>query len=157
MWMASRGAKHLAFVSRSGTDSQVAKDTVTLLQARHGVKALVLRADITKRDELDRAEAEIDQAQLPAVRGVLNAAAVFKDTLFSNMTLEAWNEVVDTKVKGSMNLHELFKEKDLDFFVMTSSVASTLGSSGQANYSAGKHSTLTYYHYFTSPSFLARD
>ena len=42
---------------------------------------------------------EIGQAQLPAVRGALNAAAVFEDRIFSNMTLKAWNEVVDTKIK----------------------------------------------------------
>ncbi len=57
--------------------------------------------------------------------------------LFSKMTIEGWKQVADTKVKGAINLHELLKDEPLDFFVMTSSVASTLGSSGQANYSAG--------------------
>lgn len=138
LWMADRGAKYLAFVSRSGTDNPAAAETVQLLKDR-GVNTLILRANITNQDELTQAVAKIDP-KVP-IRGALNAASVFRDTIFSNMTIEAWKEVTDTKVKGSLNLHEVLKDELLDFFVMTSSVASTLGSSGQTNYSAGKHLT----------------
>lgn len=55
------------------------------------------------------------------------------------MSIDSWQRVVDPKVKGSLNLHELFSQgHDLDFFVMTSSIAATLGSTGQSNYAAGK-------------------
>ncbi|KAH7308948.1 KR domain-containing protein [Stachybotrys elegans] len=131
--MVRQGAKHLAFVSRSGADSPAAAQTVQELQAQ-GAKPLVLRADITKRGDLERALLEIDPST--PVRGVINAASVFRGGLFSKATVDAWREVVDTKVKGSLMLHELLKDKPLDFFVMTSSVASALGSSGQTNYSA---------------------
>nr|APX43983.1 polyketide synthase [Pestalotiopsis microspora] len=110
-----------------------ASDTVRELKDR-GVEALALRANITDKDELARAVAEV-KPDLP-IRGVVNAASIFRDMLFDKMSLDAWKDVADTKVKGSLNLHEVLKDEPLDFFVMTSSVASTLGSSGQANYSA---------------------
>lgn len=134
--MASRGAKHLAFISRTGTVNPAAADVVQSLQDQ-GVEALVLRADIMHKDELADAIDKIGHT-FP-IRGIVNAANVFHDTVFLNMTMDAWKEVVDTKVRGSRNLHEIFQHEPLDFFVMTSSVASTLGSSGQTSYSAGMY------------------
>ncbi|KAF3056229.1 Lovastatin diketide synthase LovF [Daldinia childiae] len=133
LWMADRGAKHFAFISRTGTDNPVAAKTVQSLQNR-GIEVLVLRANITCRDELTGAIAKLDPA-FP-IRGVVNAATVYRDATFWNMTISAWQEVVDTKVGGCLNLHEVLKNESLDFFVMTSSISATLGSSGQTNYSA---------------------
>ncbi|KAK8061768.1 polyketide synthase [Apiospora phragmitis] len=135
LWMAERGAKHIAFVSRTGTTKPVARETVEALQGR-GVDVSVLRANVTVLAELKDAVAQIDPA-FP-VRGVLSAASVLMDSVFSNMTFDQWVPVTESKVKGAANLHELFKnEGELDFFVMTSSVTSILGSAGQCNYGAG--------------------
>jgi len=58
--------------------------------------------------------------------------------MFENMTYEEWTQSTDPKIRGTLNLHQLFsKEKSLDFFVALSSVASVIGNMGQANYSAG--------------------
>jgi len=57
------------------------------------------------------------------------------------MTIESWRKVVKPKLHGSRNLHELFsKPEQLDFFVLTSSISATVGSSGQSNYAAGESS-----------------
>ncbi|KAF3768157.1 hypothetical protein M406DRAFT_106902 [Cryphonectria parasitica EP155] len=81
----------------------------------------------------------------PPIRGVLNAAGVLHDGLFSNMTAPVWHQVTDAKVEGCLNLHHVFspspandggETQTLDFFVMTSSVACALGSGGQSNYAA---------------------
>ncbi|KAI1502975.1 putative polyketide synthase [Biscogniauxia marginata] len=133
LYMAKRGAKHFAFVSRTGTDDPAAADTVQLLRDR-GVEVVVLRANVLKKEEIAAAVAKINPA-FP-IRGVMNAAAVLRDATFRNMTIEAWKDVCDTKVKGCQNLHELLKDEPLDFFVMTGSITSTLGSSGQSNYGA---------------------
>ncbi|TGO19696.1 hypothetical protein BTUL_0003g01530 [Botrytis tulipae] len=92
-WMVERGARHLVFLSRSGTDSP---------------SALAL-VEVSKR----------------------------VDKLFQNMDIDSWQQVLEPKVKGCLNLHEVFSNKtELDFFVMTSSVSGTLGSAGQSNYAA---------------------
>ncbi|KAI1780980.1 putative polyketide synthase [Hypoxylon cercidicola] len=133
LWMADRGAKRLVFISRTGASTPSLMQFIQSFQDR-GIDARALRADITCREELQRAVAEVDSSC--PIRGVVNAANVLHDSLFQNMTIDAWKKVTQTKVKGCFNLHEVFKDQPLDFFVMTSSVASMLGSSGQSNYSA---------------------
>ena len=52
------------------------------------------------------------------------------------MTLDRWKTPLHAKVQGSKNLHEIFQDTDLEFFVMTSSVSGTIGTPGQSNYAA---------------------
>lgn len=126
----------MAFVSRTGDQKQEARETVEALRSQ-GVDVLVLRADVTALEDLQDAIAKINPA-FP-VRGVVNAAAVLHDSIFSNMTFEQWHSVAEAKVEGCLNLHRCFQAVgDLDFFVMTGSVTNVLGSTGQANYGAGK-------------------
>lgn len=52
------------------------------------------------------------------------------------MTFEQMTAAIRPKVQGTRNLHEYFP-KDLDFFLMLSSIAGIAGSRGQGNYAAG--------------------
>lgn len=52
------------------------------------------------------------------------------------MTCQKYNAAIVPKVHGARNLDAAFKDVDLDFFVMTSSISATLGNPGQANYCA---------------------
>lgn len=135
-WMAERGAKHLTFISRTGDDSPSAAAAIRRMDDL-GVKTLVLRADVTDKQQLQRAIGEARAAR-PNIRGVVHAAAALRDAMFSNMTIDNWRTVVDIKVKGAQNLHEVLQDEPLDFFVMTSSITATLGTAGQTNYAAGK-------------------
>lgn len=74
-WMIERGAKHLAFLSRSGADSPLAAELVTSLR-RSGAHIQVLRADVTSKVEVEAAFATIDP-RFP-IRGVVNAAVVLR-------------------------------------------------------------------------------
>lgn len=51
------------------------------------------------------------------------------------MSREVFNAPMDSKVKGSWNLHKALPQA-MDFFVMLSSVAGIFGKGGQANYAA---------------------
>ncbi len=57
------------------------------------------------------------------------------------MTLDAWQETLGAKVSGTWNLWETLTSRNADstlnFFVMLSSMVSTIGNPGQANYAAG--------------------
>lgn len=58
--------------------------------------------------------------------------------MFEKMTFDDWTQSTQSKIRGTLNLHHLFSEKEgLTFFVALSSVASVIGNMGQANYSAG--------------------
>ena len=52
------------------------------------------------------------------------------------MSLDDFNKVVHPKMLGSIHLHDLLINCDLDFFVMTSSVLGAIGAAMQSNYSA---------------------
>ncbi|RYP49852.1 hypothetical protein DL768_004507 [Monosporascus sp. mg162] len=110
-----------------------AAKTVRNLEAS-GVDVLVLRADVTQHKQLADAITKINPT-FP-IRGMVNAANVLHDSVFLNMSIDAWRRVADTKVNGCLNLHTVLKDEQLDFFVMTSSISSTLGSTGQSNYGA---------------------
>jgi acyl carrier protein len=57
--------------------------------------------------------------------------------MLSSMTAEEFTSVLRPKVQGGWNLHQQFADKNLDFFILFSSVAALMVSPGQANYSAG--------------------
>lgn len=61
---------------------------------------------------------------------------VLQDSILDNMTIDAYRAAVRPKVQGSWNLHELLG-RDLDFFVMLSSLAGIFGQASQSNYTAG--------------------
>lgn len=52
------------------------------------------------------------------------------------MSHPEWNSVIQPKVAASWNLHSLLP-RDLDFFVMLSSIVGAQGSAAQSNYAAG--------------------
>jgi hypothetical protein len=52
------------------------------------------------------------------------------------MSLDIFNAVIQPKVRGTINLHEALLTSPLDFFVMTSSIITAIGTSTQCNYSA---------------------
>ena len=56
--------------------------------------------------------------------------------MFTEQTPERFKKVWGTKAQGALNLHEATQDIPLDYFVLFSSIASSLGSPGQSNYAA---------------------
>jgi NAD(P)-dependent dehydrogenase (short-subunit alcohol dehydrogenase family) len=135
MWMKERGARHFIFLSRSADDKPEAALLIKeLRESSNEVTVTVVRGDVTERKDVDRAV----KAARYRLRGVIQAAAMFKDDLFSSMTVNTFNEVLRPKVQGTINLHEatLNLQQPLDFFVMTSSTIGVVGASTQSHYAA---------------------
>src|SRR3954452_7311776 len=128
-WLVDRGARHLVLTSRTAT----ANETVERLAARADVR--VVRADVSQRDDVAILMQEIDST-MPPLRGVLHTAGVLDGGALVQQTMERFARVMAPKVDGSWNLHEATRKRDLDFFVLFSSMASMLGSAGQGNYAA---------------------
>ncbi len=129
-WLAEQGAKSLLLVGRKAP-SAIAQAWINDLKA-HGVTVTTAQVDITEPGAIAPL---LERCPLP-LRGVIHAAGVLDDGVLQNQTWERFQAVLAPKVQGAWNLHELTRSHDLDFFVCFSSVASLLGSAGQANYAA---------------------
>ncbi|XXG97578.1 short-chain alcohol dehydrogenase [Hypoxylon texense] len=132
-WMMESGARRFTFLSRSGADSKSAAKLVSDIEAA-GAIVQVVRGDATNAADVARAVAGVSPKN--PIRGVVHAAMVLRDGLFHSMSFQNWKTSVEPKILGAQNLHSVLKDTPLDFFLMTSSVSGTLGTPGQANYSA---------------------
>ena len=132
-WLVEAGARHLALVGRS-EPSPEAKALLEQLR-KQGVEIVVTTGDVSCRDDLSSVLSSIRQA-MPPIKGLIHAAGTLDDGLLINQSEERFSKVLKPKIQGSWNLHALTRDDDLDFFVLFSSLASVLGSPGQANYAA---------------------
>jgi acyl transferase domain-containing protein/thioesterase domain-containing protein/acyl carrier protein len=132
-WLAEQGAGTIALLARRIPSAEV---EVRLAHIRSkGAIVLTLQGDVTDAASLKKALHGISQ-EVP-LRGVIHAAGVLADGVLADMTLEQLDQAMSPKVQGAWNLHAATLDAPLDFFVLFSSVASILGSPGQANYAAG--------------------
>lgn len=74
-WMMERGAKHFAFLARSGTDSKQASILVDDMRDA-GAFVQVIRGDATVKTDVDKALKSISSEH--PVRGVVHAAMVLR-------------------------------------------------------------------------------
>lgn len=128
------GARNLVFLSRSGPNSAAA-ETLLKDMSDLGVTVRALACDIGDEGSVAQALRECART-MPPIRGVIQAATVVWDAVFDRVTFEQWQANVRPKVQGSWNLHCQLP-KDMDFFVMLSSIAGLMGHRSQAGYAAG--------------------
>ncbi|KAF8466151.1 polyketide synthase [Kalaharituber pfeilii] len=131
-WMVRKGAKSLAFLSRSGDARPEAKSLVEWLRDRK-VNVEVYKGDINQFNAVKSAVDAIGQK----LGGVFQAAMILQDAPFEQMTYKQWFTGFDPKVKGTWNLHKATLSHKLDFFICFSSISTIIGGKAQANYSAG--------------------
>ncbi|KAH7092025.1 putative polyketide synthase [Paraphoma chrysanthemicola] len=140
--MVDAGAKHLVFLSRSGPGSAAAQSISDDFGPR-GITVGFYSCDVADAESVSRVFATIaDDGSWPPVRGIIQSAAVLRDSIFENMTHTQWMEAIKPKVQGTWNLHqasllEPCAKEGLDFFVMLASISGFVGNRGQANYAAG--------------------
>jgi myxalamid-type polyketide synthase MxaB len=101
-----------------------------------GAQVVTIQGDVSDAASLRDALAQLP-AGAPPLRGVIHAAGVLADGVLLDMTLEQLDQAMRPKVAGAWNLHVATRDAPLELFVLFSSVASVLGSPGQANYAAG--------------------
>ncbi len=133
-WLASRGARNLVLISRSGPVAPEARTAVSALESA-GVHVHAAACDVTSRSALSALLSEI-AAILPPLRGIVHAAAVIEDGLIRNLSKEQIRRVFAPKILGAHYLHEMTLGKELDFFILFSSATTLFGNPGQGNYVA---------------------
>ena len=133
-YLANNGAKHIAFISRSGDAKSEAKKTLADLK-NLGAHPVSFACDITNYESLKAVVQQIS-SELPPIKGLVQGAMVLNDIYFEEMDYEPWVATAQPKIQGSWNLHNLLP-KDLDFFVMLASISGIVGNGSQSNYAAG--------------------
>jgi NAD(P)-dependent dehydrogenase (short-subunit alcohol dehydrogenase family)/acyl carrier protein len=134
-WMAERGAKYLIVLSRSGPVTEVAHEIISRLTVQ-GVMIFAPKCDVSSGTSLAEVLGECEARGMPAIKGCINATMVLQDAIFENMTHAQWSLTIRSKVQSSWNLHSLLP-RDLDFFVLLSSLAGICGTVAQSNYAGG--------------------
>ncbi|MCR9142860.1 MAG: type I polyketide synthase [bacterium] len=133
-YMAQNGAGHLGLIGRRAPSEEVLK-RLAEIEKSTGAKLVPMQGDISLAADVERIFKEAD-AKLPAVKGLVHSAGVLEDGILTQQTWERYAKVLAPKVEGSWNLHQATRQRELDFFVMFSSVSALTGSPGQSNYAA---------------------
>ena len=147
--LARRGARRIVLMSRSELPersswcelpddhprAQVVADLLALEDS--GVRVEIAAVDVSDAEALNTWLYSERESGQPPVRGVIHAAGLVRDALVPDINLEDFDAVLEPKVAGGWNLHTMFAEVDLDFFVLFSSTGAVVASPGQVNYAAG--------------------
>ncbi|MGE2835900.1 type I polyketide synthase [Mycobacterium sp. SMC-4] len=129
-WLVDQGAGRVVLNGRrpASDDAQAVLDE---LSGRSEIA--VILGDITEAGVAERLVEGAEQTGKP-LRGLIHSAAVLDDELVVGLTRESLDRIWAPKARGALRLHEVTAGKDLDWWVGFSSVASLLGSPGQAAY-----------------------
>ena len=133
-WFGQRGAGTLVLSGRSDRVSEEAAEVLGELETL-GVNVVILPTDATDPSAVATSLQTIDE-QLPPLRGVIHSAMVLEDRLLVDLDRDTLDRVLRPKMLGGWNLHAATKDRDLDHFILFSSLSSVFGHAGQANYSA---------------------
>ncbi|SCE73393.1 SDR family NAD(P)-dependent oxidoreductase [Micromonospora tulbaghiae] len=98
-----------------------------------GARVRYLRADVSRRDELDAALDEVRTA-FGRIDGVIHAAGAVRDGLYFRKRPDDVADVLAPKIAGVEALDAATAGDDLDFFAIFSSLAASVGNPGQSDY-----------------------
>ena len=131
--LVDRGARHLLLIGRSALSS-ITETAIREMEAV-GARVETLQADVSKSEDV-RLVLSFIKEKMPALRGIIHAAGVLDDASLLRQEWSKFARVMAPKVDGAWHLHTFTLHLPLDFFIMYSSTAALLGSSGQSNHSA---------------------
>jgi acyl transferase domain-containing protein/NAD(P)-dependent dehydrogenase (short-subunit alcohol dehydrogenase family) len=132
-WLADAGACHLVLVGRRAPSA----DALGVLDSlrRRGVVVEVAATDMGNEADVARLLNGFGK-DWPALRGVVHAAGVLRDSLLRGQDREALSDIFAAKAAGAQLLDRLTEGHRLDFLLFMSSMAGLFGALGQAGYGA---------------------
>ncbi|MEV1294071.1 type I polyketide synthase [Pseudonocardia sp. NPDC049635] len=133
-WAAGAGAEHVVLAGRRGPDAPGARELVADIE-RAGARATVVACDTADAAAVTALLERIDDDG-DALTAVVHAAGTGGFGDLAGTDAAALARVLAGKVGGALALDAACADRDLDAFVLFSSVAATWGSGGQAGYAA---------------------
>ncbi len=128
------GARHLTLMDRDpdrGRDVDWIRQNTTLSKMEQDYEIDIALGDVRSEDDVRRC---VSQLKRP-LKGVFHLAGTLEDRSLLDTSPESLDRVFAPKARGALNLHRATADRDLDYFVLFSSIASTFGNLGQINYS----------------------
>lgn len=129
-WLVDRGAGRVVLNGRNDPNDEQRK-ILAELEAR--TEIVVVRGDVAAPGVAESLIEAAGQAECE-LRGVVHAAAVIEDSLVFSMSKDNLERVWAPKATGALRMHQASLNCELDWWLGFSSVASLLGSPGQAAY-----------------------
>ncbi|UED76953.1 SDR family NAD(P)-dependent oxidoreductase [Brevibacillus sp. DP1.3A] len=111
--------------------------------ADKGARIEYRQVDVTQKQAVEDLIQSI-QAEFGDLHGIIHGAGVTRDNFILKKTKEEVQAVLAPKVAGLIHLDEATKGLNLDFFVLFSSAAGSLGNMGQADYATANAFMDTY-------------
>ncbi len=122
------------------SNGDVARE-VGLLCESFGVKVLVVKADVTRPDEVEAMMSQVIE-EFGKLDVLVNNAGITKDSLVLRMSLEDFTQVVDANLNSAFNCSKeavkYMMKKRSGSIVNITSIVGLRGNAGQVNYSASK-------------------
>jgi NAD(P)-dependent dehydrogenase (short-subunit alcohol dehydrogenase family)/acyl carrier protein len=133
-WLAQRGARRIALLSRRAHLTPPARELVTDLRDS-AVDIDAHPVDVTDEHALATFLDQWRDPQRP-LAGIVHAAGIGHDRPLDELTASDFQMVMRPKLHGALALHQATLADPLDFFLLTSSVSAWTGTSGQSAYAA---------------------
>jgi 3-oxoacyl-[acyl-carrier protein] reductase len=135
--LADEGAR-VACVSRSEENAKRTADEINKARAN---AAKAYTADVADRAAVQKVGAQILE-EFGKVDILVNNAGVTRDALAMRMSIEDWDTVINTNLRGAFNfiqaiLRSMVKQRS-GRIINISSVIALIGNAGQTNYAASK-------------------
>lgn len=103
-----------------------------------GAEAIYRSVDVTNLNQVETLVENI-LGQYHTLHGVIHMAGVICDQFIIKKPLEQFQEILRTKVMGTVNLDWATRNIKLDCMLYFSSITGVLGNMGQADYAAANH------------------
>ncbi len=147
-WMVRKGAKNILLGSRKEPSKSI-QAVIDELNSK-GANLIPVRLDVGDYDQCKELIQKITDPtglNLNKLRGIMHCAGTLNDALIVNQDWEKLSSTFNSKIKGTLNLHELTLGYPLECFVLFSSIVALYGSPGQANHAAGNCFEDAFAHY----------
>ncbi|XP_061661175.1 uncharacterized protein LOC133492675 [Syngnathoides biaculeatus] len=135
-FISQKGGGFVISLSRSKPSQEVQRE-IRNIEKQCGNTVVSMQCDIAASEQVDRVVRDI-QVKFGAypIRGVFHSAVVLRDGLIESLDRALYEEVLEPKVNGVLNLHRATLSCQLDYFVCYSSISAFLGNASQTNYAA---------------------
>jgi polyketide synthase PksN len=133
-YLATNFRSKLVLIGRSAANAE--QDETLRRMKDRGAEILCLQADVSKLEDMQMVVREA-KGRFSEINGVIHGAGVNRDAFILKKTKEEMEAVLAPKIYGAINVDLATSGENLDFFVLFSSVAGTMGNVGQSDYAYG--------------------